>query len=85
MSRRSPFRRRRARPQFSVPQILAWADAFHARTGQWPKYNLGPIPESAGESWTTVDEALRHGKRGLAGGGSLARLLDQERRRKTPA
>ena len=26
----------RARPRFTVAQTLAWADAYRARTGQWP-------------------------------------------------
>jgi hypothetical protein len=25
------------RPHLTVPQILAWCDAFHARTGEWPR------------------------------------------------
>jgi hypothetical protein len=36
--RRKPRKRRVAGPPpLTVPQILAWADAFHARTGRWPK------------------------------------------------
>lgn len=72
-------RRGGGRPQLSVPQILAWADAFHARGGKWPNLQSGPIPGSFGESWRKVDSALRLGLRGLPRGPSLARLLAQRR------
>jgi hypothetical protein len=63
----------------SVPQILAWADERHARTGSWPKRDAGAIPGSLGETWFKVDKALRNGTRALPGGASLARLLEEER------
>jgi hypothetical protein len=66
-------------PALSIPQILAWADAHHARTGHWPTIKAGAIPEAAGETWAGVRQALAKGLRGLAGGTSLARLLQQER------
>ncbi len=69
-------------PPFSVEQILAWADAYHARTGGWPDYLSGPIPEAPGENWSKVHAALYLGLRGLAGGSSLARLL--RRRKQNP-
>jgi hypothetical protein len=63
-----------------VALILGWADAHHARTGAWPGSGSGPVPEGpAGETWRRVDNALRLGLRGLAGGSSLAQLLEQER------
>jgi hypothetical protein len=62
-----------------VPQILAWADAFHARTNRWPNPLSGPISESLGDNWRMVDDALRYGLRGLEGGSSLARLLAEQR------
>ena len=34
----------------------------------------GPIAEAPGETWKSVDLALRYGYRGLPGGASLARL-----------
>jgi len=39
-------------PLLTVPQILAWADAFHARTGEWPKQKhwREEIPGSNGET-----------------------------------
>ena len=32
-------------PPFHEEQILAWADAWHERSGQWPAPESGPIPE----------------------------------------
>ena len=56
-------------------QIVAWARAYHERTGAWPNENSGPIPDSRGEDWGNVNQALRDGDRGLPGGDTLARLL----------
>src|SRR5262245_59064873 len=67
--------RHRGRPGLSEPQILAWADAFHARTGRWPGQRSGVIPDSLGETWARVEDALQQGLHGLQGGSSLARLL----------
>src|SRR5579859_1924053 len=65
--------------QFTLEDILAWADAHHSRNGSWPKYDTGPIPESLGDNWRKVDNALRYGLRGLPGGSTLALLLQQQR------
>jgi hypothetical protein len=66
-------------PALSVDVILQWADAFHARAGRWPKRHDGKILRAGGESWDTVDLALRTGTRGLAGKSSLALLLSRKR------
>jgi hypothetical protein len=68
-------------PPLVPEQILAWADAHRARTGQWPRKDTdaGPIPEAPGEAWGAIDQALLVGVRGLLGGGSLARLLAEHR------
>jgi len=66
-------------PPLQVEQILAWADAHHARTGQWPKINSGPIEDAPGETWLAVESALRNGCRGFLPGSSLARLLAEYR------
>src|SRR5207249_1254933 len=63
----------------TIKQILSWVDSYRRRTGQWPKYDSGPIDGIAGESWAAVDTALRYGKRGLQRAGSLAKLLARER------
>jgi len=67
--------RHRHRPELSEPQILAWCDAWHSRTGRWPGQRSGVIPGSLGETWARVNNALLLGLRGLQGGSSLARLL----------
>jgi hypothetical protein len=79
MKRKRRRKTRHLRPVLDVPQILAWADAFHERTGHWPLATSGPIPESAGDTWQAVHSALRCGNRGLPGGSSLARLLAEHR------
>jgi hypothetical protein len=67
-------------PRFSISQVLAWADAHFRRTGNWPQVRTGPIVESPGDNWFSIDNALRLGLRGMRGGSSLKRLLDQHRR-----
>jgi hypothetical protein len=80
LARERGCRNRNDLPALSAEQVLVWADAYHARTGRWPLRTSGPIPEApAGETWTTVNEALVLGRRGLAGYGSLARLLARHR------
>ena len=70
------------REPLTVEQVLAWADAHHARTGGWPACKSGPVPEAPGEAWGNIDSALRHGHRGLPGGDTLPRLLDRHRGRR---
>jgi hypothetical protein len=72
-------RHRRRPPRLTIAQILRWADAHHARTGAWPKAGDGAIADAPGDTWLAVDMALRHGRRGLAGGLTLALLLANER------
>jgi hypothetical protein len=62
-------------PPLTEDQVLRWAERHFGRTGAWPQYTAGAIPESGGETWAGVDTALRSGKRGLPGGSSLAKLL----------
>jgi hypothetical protein len=62
-------------PPLTVEQILAWADAHHARTGRWPNTGSGPVASAPGEVWGNINIALAWGYRGLPRGGSLARLL----------
>jgi hypothetical protein len=71
-------------PRLSVAQILAWADAYHARTGKWPNSDTGPIANAVGETWSGINAALQKGRRGLSGGLSLARLLAKERGARNP-
>ncbi len=67
------------RPPLTVAQILAWADAQHTETGEWPKTASGAVASDPAEKWLQIDMALRLGLRGLPRGDSLARLLARER------
>jgi hypothetical protein len=67
------------RPDLSVELILAWADAFFARTGRWPNLESGPILEAPEETWGGVNHALRRKSRGLTVKCTLAKLLAEER------
>ncbi len=67
------------RSPLTIEQVLAWADAHHERTGAWPHSRSGPIRGAHGETWRTVDSALRRNRRGLAGGWTLVRLLAARR------
>jgi hypothetical protein len=71
-------RHRRRLRDLTIPQILGWATAFHARTGRWPQIKSGPVLEAPGETWCIIDRALRYGERGMLGGTSLARLFAQD-------
>jgi hypothetical protein len=75
-------RSRKSLPPLKIDAILAWADAHHARTGEWPRYKSGPIPEAPGETWAAVDAALHAGVRGLPGANSIPRLLAEHRGRR---
>jgi hypothetical protein len=81
-----PWRRKKKRkkrpgspraPVLSVPQILAWAEEYYRLHNTWPKRTSGEILGSLGETWFKIDKALRNGTRGLPGGSSLARLLEE--------
>src|SRR5690242_2352497 len=80
-SPRRPKRLRRPRrliPHLRVPEILRWADRFHARMGRWPMARDGAI-SGTNETWMGVHSALKSGWRGLPGGSSLARVLAEHR------
>jgi hypothetical protein len=72
MAKSSP----KVRP-ITAAQVLAWADAWHAATGDWPGVYDGPVP-GAGASWLVVHRALNAGTHGLPAGGSLAKLRHRE-------
>ena len=72
-------RNHRALPRLTIKQMLAWADAHHGRTGNWPNENSGRVYDAPSEAWGAVNAALRVGVRGLAGGNSLVRLLAERR------
>jgi hypothetical protein len=62
-------------PDLSVDQILAWAEAHHKRTGQWPHRDSGPIRGVPGMNWLALETAFRKGLRGLPGGTTLRPFL----------
>jgi hypothetical protein len=68
-------RNHKDRPDLQPQQILVWADEHYVRAGRWPAVRSGPIPGADGDTWVTVDNALRKGLRGLPGGSSLSKLL----------
>ena len=75
LAKHRQYRNLAAMPLLSIPQILAWADAYHHRKGQWPNKESGPVAEAPAENWNTINAALRIGRRGLRGGLTLAKLL----------
>jgi hypothetical protein len=79
LAARRGVRNRKALPPFTDELILSWADAWHGCHGQWPTAKSGTIPDTNGETWLAVENALRHGRRHLPGGSSLARLLADNR------
>jgi hypothetical protein len=79
LSVRRGVRSRGYPPRLTEGQVVAWAEAHRRRTGEWPNYRSGPIAGANGETWRSVDTALRQGSRGLRGGRSLAQLLAQKR------
>ena len=62
-------------PMLTEDQVLAWADAFHTCSGKWPQGVSGPVSDVPGETWASVDYALKRGQRGLVFKGSLATFL----------
>lgn len=73
-------------PPLTIAQILAWADAFHARCRRYPCCRGdGVVPGTLTETWFNIDQVLRKGLRGLPGGSSLARLLAQHRGKRNPS
>ena len=63
------------KPRLKIKQILTWTDAHHKRTGEWPALQSGQVHEAPDENWSALSQALDKGARGLASGGSLAKLL----------
>lgn len=73
--KRVASRRRTLTPEM----ILGWADAFFATHGYWPYSRSGPVAGVPRENWSAISEALRSGRRGLPGRGSLSRFLNEHR------
>lgn len=85
-ARRRPKRLSHRPPPLTITQILAWADAFHARRGRYPHCRGdGIVPGTLTETWFNIDQVLRKGLRGLPGDSSLARLLAEHRGKRNAA
>jgi hypothetical protein len=68
------------RPPLFIGKILAWADAHHARTGDWPRVMSGVVVDAPyDETWSAINAALYSGWRGLPMGSSLGKLLAEHR------
>ncbi len=67
------------RPRLTERQILEWIDAYYKKYRDWPRRQSGPIPGSPGDTWQSVDGALRMGARGLTKKMSLFRFLQKHR------
>jgi len=68
------------RPKLTIADILAWADAHHRATGEWPHNRMGPVQGTFFEfTWRVIDSSLARGLRGLPGASSLAQLLAEHR------
>jgi hypothetical protein len=67
------------RPDLTVEQVLAWADAYRAATGRWPTPTSGPVEGEPGEKWVNLNAALRLGRRGLPRDTNLTRLIAAHR------
>jgi hypothetical protein len=69
----------------AIDQILSWADAHRAATGEWPRSTSGPVPGAPYLiRWAAIDRALLLGLRGLPGNSSLAGLLFERRAAANP-
>src|SRR5262249_3259031 len=69
-------------PDLQIAQIVEWAKSYHHQNHAWPTYHSGEISDEPGETWMAVRMALVKGRRGLPGGSSLARILDEHCRKK---
>jgi hypothetical protein len=75
LARRRGARNLHGLPRLTLSGIVRWAQDHHARTGQWPTRETGPVHAAPGEVWVNIDTALRQGIRGLKGGDNLRKLL----------
>jgi len=74
-----PVRNVHTLPRLTIEQVVAWADAYHAKTGRWPRAGSGRVDGAPGETWSAVESALYQGLRDLPGGMTLAQLLAERR------
>jgi hypothetical protein len=66
--------------RLTVELILAWADAHHAATGNWPEKNSGAVRNAPFRiTWAEIDKALRLGRFGMPGCSCMSDLLAEYR------
>ena len=65
--------RPRATTRLTIELILAWADAHHSATGQWPRIDSGPVRDHPELNWGQVNRALSAGLPRPAGRGHAGR------------
>ena len=66
-------------PDLTIDQILKYVDEHKKRTGKWPVVKSGQLYNVPEENWVSINGYLTQGQRGLAGGSSLAKLLEEKR------
>ena len=71
-------------PDLTIENILHWADAHQRKTGQWPRIDSGYVEGKPCEKWVNINACLQRGGRGLPGGSSMAKLLEEERGVRNP-
>ncbi len=64
--------------RWTMAQILLWADEYFARHERWPTSRSGRVSKRD-VTWKDINLVLIHGRRGLPGGSSLTRLLEEHR------
>ncbi len=80
LARKRGARRAKSKfPQLTDAMILQWCDCYMRQHGEWPTKRSGPISDALGDTWRSIDDSLRCGYRGMPGGSSLAKLLDEHR------
>lgn len=68
---------RTTRPKLTLKLIKSWIERFRQENEFFPTSMSGPIPWNNGDSWHSVDQALRCRGRGLRKRSSLVKLLNQ--------
>ncbi|WP_280524241.1 DEAD/DEAH box helicase [Legionella cincinnatiensis] len=65
-------------PKLTIEEIISWIQAYHNETGNWPTDKSGVIAYAPYKiTWCAVNIALKDGLRGLAGGSTLPKLLNE--------
>jgi hypothetical protein len=78
LSAKRSARVKAALPSLSPMKIKAWVRFYVARHGRAPTRASGPIPNTGGETWSGVDNALKYVRRGIKSKSSLSELVRAE-------